>query len=304
VFTVVRDSVQTPNTARIKVYNLSQSTIARIQKEFTRIFLQVGYQGGQLSTIFNGYVIRMTRGSSVSQPISQAAFLSGRENQTDTFLEFIGTDGDKPYNFATMSVALAAGSTVNQQLQTIAQALAPFNMNMGYTNLGGKGNVTLPRGIVLHGMVRDVLDDFCRHTDTTWSIQDGKVEIVAKNQGSIPGAVVVVSPKTGLIGLPRETLQGVEFTTLMNPYLRVGRAVQIQAQIQQTQPGIPISGQLGLDPIVNPLNPNGFYRIFYFQHVGDTRGNPWYTNCVARVINSDGSTAGPNPGASGSLSYY
>ena len=46
---------ETPNSASIKVYNLSEATAGRICKEFTRVILQAGYQGN-CSVIFDGNI--------------------------------------------------------------------------------------------------------------------------------------------------------------------------------------------------------------------------------------------------------
>ncbi|WP_258181637.1 hypothetical protein [Burkholderia cenocepacia] len=45
VFRVQRGDLQTPNQARIRVYNVSETTARRAQKEFTRVVLQAGYEG-------------------------------------------------------------------------------------------------------------------------------------------------------------------------------------------------------------------------------------------------------------------
>lgn len=43
VFATKKGDIETPNTAEIRVYNLSNDTANQIQREFTRVVLQAGY---------------------------------------------------------------------------------------------------------------------------------------------------------------------------------------------------------------------------------------------------------------------
>ena len=57
-FTVKVSEQETPNSASIRVYNLSEATAGRIRKEFTRVILQAGYQGN-CSVIFDGNITKV-----------------------------------------------------------------------------------------------------------------------------------------------------------------------------------------------------------------------------------------------------
>jgi hypothetical protein len=61
VFHVRRGDLQTPNSAAIRVYNVSETTKQRIEKEFTRVVLQGGYQGN-FGIIFDGTIKQVRRG--------------------------------------------------------------------------------------------------------------------------------------------------------------------------------------------------------------------------------------------------
>ena len=60
-FTVKVSEQETPNSASIRVYNLSEATAGRIRKEFTRVILQAGYQGN-CSVIFDGNITKVALG--------------------------------------------------------------------------------------------------------------------------------------------------------------------------------------------------------------------------------------------------
>lgn len=289
-FVITRDSVPTPNTAQIRVYNLNTATAEQIQKEYTRVVVQAGY-GVTLGTIFDGTTKQIERGGLLLDDLGTTvdfpqSILSIRESPTDTYLDILAGDGDIAFNFAIISVTLARGATVSAQLTALEQALEPYNVKVVYYGkepLSSFG--TAPRGQVLHGQVRDVLNALCDSINATWSIQDNIVEIVSR-YGVIEGNTIVLNSQTGLIGTPRQTINGVEFTCLLNPYIRVNRIVKLTNDlIQQAQPPI----EYAQPDLIQPLNKDGLYRVIYFQHLGDSRGNDWYTKAVA--INVD--VAGP-----------
>ena len=57
----------------------------------------------------------------------------------------------------------------------------------------------LPRGKVMYGMARKYMRDTAKQTGTSWSIQDGKVQMVPV-RGYLPGEAVVLTAETGLVG--------------------------------------------------------------------------------------------------------
>ena len=95
VFKTIKNDAETPNSAEMRIYNLSASTASKMQREFTRVVLQAGYKDNY-GIIFDGNICS-TR--------------IGKENGIDTWLEITAADGDKAYNFSTVNTTLAAGST-------------------------------------------------------------------------------------------------------------------------------------------------------------------------------------------------
>ena len=77
-FQVKMTGTATPNTADIRVYNISQDTAFQIQKEFTKVVLQGGYQAN-FGVVFEGSIKQV---------------LIGRESATDNFIDIIAGDGD------------------------------------------------------------------------------------------------------------------------------------------------------------------------------------------------------------------
>nr|WP_318234757.1 hypothetical protein [Cupriavidus sp. CV2] len=120
VFDIRRGDLQTPNSARVRVFNVGPETARRVQKEFTRVVLQAGY-AGNYGIIFDGNIKQVRR---------------GRVSQTDTYLDITAADGDSAYNFAVVNTTLAAGSTVADHVGVCTKAMEPYGVGPGYTPWG------------------------------------------------------------------------------------------------------------------------------------------------------------------------
>lgn len=260
-FSTKKGDLQTPNTADIRVYNLSDDTVQRVQREFTRVILQAGYQDN-LGIIFRGNIKQVRR---------------GRENGTDTFLDIFAADGDAAYNFATVNKTLAAGSGQKDVVATCAGAMQQHGVTQGaMPDLAGP---QLPRGQALYGMARDYMRTSAQSTDTSWSIQDGQLTMIPRT-GYLAGQAVVLTAKTGLIGTPEQTQEGIRAKALLNPQIRIGTRVKIdnksilRAKLDMNYTAINMRPKVAND---------GFYRVLAAEHTGDTHGQDWYTNilCIA-----------------------
>lgn len=260
-FAVSQYDKQTPTNAVITITNLASATAKKISKEYNSLTLQAGYEGN-CATIFQGEILQ-TR--------------IGRENPVDTYCWILAKEGQTAYSYAMVNKALAAGHTFGDQVQACLDALKPYGITAGF--IADLGAAKMPRGKPLFGMVRDQLRAICQATNTSWSIQSGKLQIV-KNNEAVPGNAVVLNSRTGLVGMPTQTLDGIEFRCLLNPQIRPGTLVQIdQASIQQfaLSPSYPLQAQQYLVP---NIEADGFYRVIKVDHTGDTRGNDFYTSGI------------------------
>lgn len=259
-FSVKRSDTMTPNVADIRVYNLDLETAGRIKKEFTRVTLQAGYPGNS-GVIFSGNIKQV---------------ILGRESATDTFIDIIAGDGDRAYNFAIVNSSIAAGSTQSDQVSTCLAAMAKLGVEAGH--LGDMPTFQLPRGVSLYGNARSYLRDVAQTTQSSWSIQNEKVTFVAK-KSYLPGERVVLTSKTGMIGTPQQTNEGVNVKSLLNPNIQIGGRIQIDnASIQQYKINLSVPNSAANIPA--PLTFDGVYYVLVAEHSGDTRGIEWYTSLI------------------------
>lgn len=197
----------------------------------------------------------------------------------------------------SMSDALDAEKAKLAELKAAFAATDPPGMSTGGV---------LPRGKVLWGMGRALMRCEAMNVGATWSIQDGKIQVVPL-AGYLPGEAVVLSALTGLVGIPEQTEQGVKARCLLNPKLQIGGLVQIDnASVNQTSqadlrasgfataalPGgaqIPFDRYAGLQMLAD-VTTDGYYRLYVAEHFGDTRGKDWYTEITGLAVDKSTNT--------------
>lgn len=267
-FHIRQNDLQTPNIAEIRIWNVADATVELINKEFTRVVLQAGYPGSY-GVIFDGTVKQYRR---------------GRINGADTYLEVAASDGDIAYNFSTVLVTLAAGSSATEVIAACAKALQPFGVSMGKlpANLP---DTRLPRGRVLYGMTRDLLREVARLIGCAWSIQH-KVVIFIPTEGYLEGDTVELSAATGLIGVPEQTQDGIYMRCLLNPNIGVGRLIWLNNKgVNQARYNLSYTGEVA-NTLLPKIALDGFYKVLSVDYSGDTRGNPWYCDLVCIAVDS------------------
>lgn len=259
-FSVKRSNTMTPNMADIRVYNLEEKTALRIRDEFKRVILQAGYEGNY-GVIFQGNIKQV---------------ILGRESATDTFIDIIAGDGDFAYNFSIVNSTLAAGSTQGDQANMLIGTMNSKGVTAGH--VGDMPSEKLPRGKVLYGTSRDYLRNIAQTTDKSWSIQDEKVTFVS-NKSYLPGERVVLTSKTGMIGTPQQTNEGVNVKCLLNPNIKVNGLIQIDnASVEKFKINLTVPNSAANIPA--SLTADGVYFVFVIQYDGDTRDVVWYSSLV------------------------
>jgi hypothetical protein len=264
-FQVVNAVTQTLKRLECRIYNPDKQTVYELENEFTRVQLSAGYQEGPFGIIFSGTICQVTH---------------GKESAVDSFVDIVAADGDIPYNSAVINTPLAAGSKPADVQKALVGSMD--GITLGYSP--ELSQTQLPRGKVLYGMTRDKLREFSEANGLNWNLEDGKANFVPK-LGYIPGEAIVVSAATGMVGVPKQTIDGVVVRTLLNPRIRTGRLLQIDKQaIQQTRLESPVgSADTAFKYGIPSLSEDKLYIVYSLQQIGDTRGEPWYTEaiCVA-----------------------
>jgi len=263
-FKVRYATVQSPNAAEIIVTNMKEETAQKFKKEGRKVTLTAGYQDGY-AIIFSGNIIQVR---------------IGRENPVDTYVAIIAQDGDRAYNFATMSKTLAAGSTFKDQVDAVLEAMKPYGVTKGF--IGDLGSQKMPGPRVLFGMARDVMREIATSTGAAWTIENGKLDVVKANETK-PGDAIVLNSQTGMIGRPVQVVDGVIARMLLNTRVKSNMLLKIDEKSIDAAAFSPeyLAGANNAN-LATGIAADGLYKIVVVEHHGDSRGNPWYTEVVAQ----------------------
>ena len=215
-------------------------------------------------------------------------FKRGRVDALTSYLDIYAADGDKAYNFALVNKSLAAGSSIQDRVDAISQSMDQYDVTKGQTDglVGG----TLPRGRVLFGLAKDQMGPPTDTAGVSWSIQNGKLVTIPLT-GYLSGEAVVLNSRTGMIGVPEATQNGIEVSCLLNPKIKIGTRVQIDnSQINQStvrEQGFPRYTDLSFPASVSD---DGFYRVLVVEHEGSCPyGDSWNSNLVCLAVNQSSS---------------
>ena len=268
-FDILKTDTETPNKGVVRVWNLSDDTAQKIRDEFDTLVLNAGYKS-KIGLVYSGNITQVRR---------------LREGVVDKILEVTLGDGDKAYVYAMVNKTLAAGAKQLDILTAAVDSMKEYGVELG--SIPDLGSVELPRGKVVYKNARDVIADVCKSTDTTWSIQNGRVELIPKT-GTLPGQATLISPSTGMIGSPKQTSKGLEVSCLLNTDIRIGGTIKVEGEIEEVQKETQKEAK---DSKKQPakLASDGVYRVIQCRYIGDTWQNTWYCQMVAVAMDSTAS---------------
>jgi len=273
-FRTTQADFNAPSTALIRIFNPSPNTINKIQKEFTAVALQAGYVNGPFGVIFNGQILQTK---------------TGKLDNVTRFLDMMCADGSLYHNFGFVNSTVAANASNQDQLNATKQALSNANVTVdpnANTTISQTGGI-LPRGKVLYGLGSLYNDQLADKTGSSWYIEDGKLNFVPLN-GYKPGEAVVINSTTGMIGVPETTEQGIMVRCLLNPKLKLAMKVQLNNNEITTTTVKQLGGYPTYTsiPLYATLNPSGIYRLIVKEHMGQSRGNAFYSNLICLNIDA------------------
>lgn len=266
-FDVEQDTLQSPNVLDATITNVSKQTGKRfIDGEFKKVTLSAAYEENE-AVIFEGNII-------------QSRY--GRETPTETYLNLRCGDGDKAYNFSVVKKTLGSGSTGRDVYNALLDSMKPLDIAQGFVT-EALAKLKFPRPVVLYGNTKDMLRTLAHSVDATWSIQNGKLDMVGK-QETKPGDTVVLNAATGMIGMPEQTAGGIIVRALINPQIAVSRKIKLNnSSIQMAKYDASFFGDIKNAKLPS-LDADGLYKVLKIKWQGDTRGNAYYMTlwCIAQ----------------------
>lgn len=262
--------------ADISIYNLDESKTLQLLgnntqgptgiKEGMEVILYAGYLNGNYGVIWDGFVM---------QP------LWDRENVTDfkvTLHCVIGLP-DLTRNFInnTYGGSVAGVSQLDLLSKMAKDCFRPIGIQPGAIS-GTVNNTPLPRGKTVFGNPKRYFNWVAADNNMmAWLDAKGLKMADLGNVNDISkDDVVVYTPQTGIIGTPVQTQYGADFRFLLDPRIQAKKPlmqIKVDNTIIRQQ-----KKEVGVPPGL--LDQDGQYIVQAVRHVGDTRGQEWYTEVI------------------------
>jgi len=248
-FNVAKSTTHEPNTAEIRVFDLSRENRARMESaERPRVVLRAGYlaDGDPPPLIFVGSARRV---------------FSDREG-LDIVTTIQASDSGREVQMGRISRSYAPGTRAAVVLRDAVEAL-----QIGAGNLSDfeaiyatrNGSATFPNGYAADGPARRIVQDLTRAAGLRWSVQNGALQLLRVG-AALQSTAVRLSASSGLVGTPTRDERGkVTATALIQPGLEPGRRIVLDL---------------------------GGYEIRQAVLKGDTAGTDWYATLEAAPLAS------------------
>lgn len=274
-FHISQPTTEAPKAAEIYIYNLSKTTMdllcgADDQKASSKVLLEVGYESSGLEILFKGEVFQYRR---------------GRDNQVDTWLCILAVSGKVVKTEKTVGISIPAQTSVNETKNILLKEYEKAGLQLGYSpELSDQKFI---RGQVLFGSLDLNMQQFSKDNDLAYTLSDEEIHMRIVDRYTIE-PLHILTAKTGVVGMPQLTTDGLKITCLLNPKLKWGGRVQVDMTNMQTEAYDIAYGQGGVDqPFKNPnlaSGVNGMFIICSSEHSGDNRGNDWHTSLVCIAV--------------------
>lgn len=245
-FTVKRTLKPDANSASVEVFNLSATSRAGIKRKGVRVILEAGYADVGLETVIQG----------------DCRLASHEQSGTEWVTRFELLDGGRVLRYGRASTSYAPGTPLSKAVGDLAGKLGLSGGQLA-KQLPALSAKTI-NGIVAHGSVPETLDKLLKPQGYSWSIQDGKLQVL-KGDSDHTELIPLISTDSGLIGSPKlltpdknEGRSLLSFTSLLNARIRPGCLVSVQSK--------QFSGQ---------------FRVETVTHKGDTHGTDWTSEVEA-----------------------
>lgn len=244
-FKVTRDAKPEPNPLELSIFNLSPATRGELQGKGQRVIVLAGYDGAT-AQVFSGEVSRINH----------------ERNGPDWITKVLAGDGARAFRHARVNESYRPGTPV---AQVIGRTVAALQADPGNAlAVAGRISAQFSAGYAQQAPAAAELTRLLEPHGYTWSIQDGRVEVLAEGE-ALPDTGPLLSPETGLVGVPQlgspsEKAQAptLKARSLLQPALRPGQRFELQSE-----------------------SLRGTFRAVKVVHSGDTHSGDWYTEIEA-----------------------
>lgn len=248
-FSIKKTLTKEPNTAEIRVWNLSAESRKAIADRHLPVILSAGY-AESVGVVFRG----------------DLRFVSHERVGPDWVTKLNCGDGEKSITGDRISRSFGPGTPASQVLLSVKAALngvSAGNFDQAVAGITG----VFENGVALAGDAFAQAEKIARGRGFTLSVQDGALSLIPEN-GAEAGTATLLTPETGLVGSPEiaspEKVGApvkVKVKSLLQASLRPGRAVDLRSAAIA-----------------------GLFRVDAVNHQGDTHGSDWFSDVELRRL--------------------
>lgn len=256
-FTVQKGVSSSANTFEIKIYNLNESHRNSIGQELDTVMLEVGYTppdgSNNIGIIAKGKI---------------RDYQHDRDG-ADIITTVSCGDGDKAFRNATISKTIPKGTPLTDVVKDLHKEMEKEGIKKGEWSFPDDfKNGKTKRPYSMCGSCTRELDTLGRGHGFYWNIQNETMEVIPGN-GALPG-MILISPKTGMIGTPTITDNGIKVKALIQPDARPNRQMKVDSEVLK-------------------MNKKGEkYRISQISFSGDNQeGGDWTMALTGEAITAD-----------------
>lgn len=189
-FSIERTDLETQNTGRVTLWNLNKAHLAALDQKDCCLSLKAGY-GSRLSLIFAGIVSYAS------------TTLDGADRKTE--IEVI----DNLVELRDTFVAVSYVGIVNWKV-IMDDVAAQMGVAISYAYNAEFADIS--NGFSFVGPAKDIMNKGCACCGLSWSLQNGVMQV--KRPGDVMSReVYVLSPDTGLLGVPARVTESADSTS-------------------------------------------------------------------------------------------
>lgn len=266
-FNIRREATSTPAEGTIDIYNLNESNETRIRERAVRVLLEAGYQGA-VEPIFDGVVRRVER-QRVDLDRIVRVHVGGKISGAE-----VAGQGRRSVFVRGYETTVSVRELVADGVETLGLVLGDISIipeDAVETDFSYNGDTQL--------MLRERL----RPLGIEWYEEDGVVRF-SKIRASVDDRIegVVISERTGMLGSPTETDDGVTVRTLLDPRLRLDTRIRIESSVLDRG----ASGDAENIRAGEVTLPGTVFKVVEVTHEGDNREGPFETTVQARPLDA------------------
>ena len=246
-FSIERSEKEASNTGKVSIWNLNDEHIDALKEDDCVAVLKAGYQDS-MPLIFTGVV----------------TFGSTELDGADTVTDIEVTDTRVELRDTYVSLSYAGKVNTKDIITDVAGQMGvtpSFSYNAEFSEL--------PNGYSYVGQAKNVLTKMCDTSNLVWSVQNGVLQIKKPNDVMLR-EVYVLSPDTGLLGIPKKinvskeeegkkTENGWDVVYLMNAAIDIDDYVYLESKLVK-----------------------GYFRVSQIKIEGDNFSETW--QCSARML--------------------